>query len=167
MATYVIINDSNVFLYRDSVIKLYQKSFIEEPYCEYWTYSDVLKIWNSHLLKGLIIVCVLDQIVIGFVFGHQSKMSTDDIIEALVKHKNNTKLEFDLNKIIYVSELVVACDQFQEGIARALVDSLFSEAKKMNQTHYCMGSDIKNSINELMTRSELIEDGIWYGPLPD
>ncbi len=158
MSTYVIVDDSNGDLYRDSVIKLYQESFREEPYFESCPYSDVLHIWNSHLSKGSIIVCVLDQNVIGFVFGHQAKLSTDDIIKMLNK--------FDLNKTIYVSELAV-CDYFGEIIARTLVDNLFSEAKKKNQTHYCVGSDIKNSITEMISGSELIGDDLWYGPLPN
>ena len=186
---YIIIDNNNIDLCRDGFIKLYQESFSEPPYNETWSYETVLDTWNVHLNNGLIVVCLFNDIVIGFVCGYQAKLKvTKDIDQMTNKLESTNKLlDFDLDKTIYVSELAVMKEHRGRGIAKTLVAILFNEFKKNGMIHYFMRSDLNNSQSaplfiryfngkqmditvenssaEILANSASAEKGFWYGPL--
>jgi ribosomal protein S18 acetylase RimI-like enzyme len=187
MNNYVLINSDNASFYREDFIKLYQKCFSEEPYFETWNYDDVLEIWDSHIQKGIIIVCVSKQNVIGFILGHKANNDATSDVSEMLTQLGNMKLDIELDKTIYISELAVSSDHRRCGIAKELVNNLFTEAKKLNLSTYLMRSDLKNSkssplfikyfngqqldiclnnsLHEELANSASLQKGMWWGPI--
>lgn len=184
---YITVTPDNHQIYQDQFIKLYQQCFSEPPYCENWSYADVLDTYITHVDKGSVIVCMAnpDQLI-GFMCAYESVTKLTDDIDQMLAHHTGI-LEFDLNKSIYVSEMAVDPNFRGKGIARALTVATFDVYKSRGLTHYFMRSDLSesksaplfikyfngsptavivpNTDDEVAAGSQSSAKGFWYGPL--
>lgn len=178
MLKYIFIDNNNKDKYQNDFIELYCECF-GDPSSEMYNYEEVAKIWKTHVENGVIIVCEIDNKVIGFICGYlANKYITEDLQRLLNIVDNNTNVSLkeiiDINRTIYIYAMAVKKEYRRRGIAKKMVELLFDKFRKNIDgiSYFLMETDTENSKSAPLfikyyqaKQPEIPVKGVWYGIL--
>lgn len=124
---------------RTGFVTAYQETFGGAPYFEHYTEGEVATgVWEPHTARGIVILALQAEQVIGFGCALPLRVAPSDVQEFLRERRAAGEFPADFATTWYMSEMGVLEPFRRNGIGKCLIRERLAVISRMGDTHYVL-----------------------------